>query len=96
MADRRVHLTIRGKVQGVFFRESTRTRAVELGVSGWVRNLEDGSVEALAQGSTDAIDQLISFCRRGPEAARVSHVSVEDRPLGSDLDSFVVERDSQK
>lgn len=89
---RRVHLRITGKVQGVFFRESTKTKARELGVDGWVRNLPDGSVEALAQGHEASVAALIDWCRRGPPAARVADVSVEDKPVGSDLGPFVVER----
>jgi acylphosphatase len=89
---RRVHLIIRGKVQGVFFRESTKTRARELGVHGWVRNLPDGTVEALAQGEDALITELLAWCQRGPPAARVTDVSVQDKPVGSDLGPFVVER----
>lgn len=89
---RRVHLIIRGKVQGVFFRESTKTRALELGLEGWVRNLPDGTVEAVAQGDDARILDFLAFCHRGPPAARVSDVSVQDKPVGSDLGPFVVER----
>ncbi|MFL5321572.1 MAG: acylphosphatase [Myxococcaceae bacterium] len=92
MPERRVSLRITGKVQGVFFRESTKTKARELGLSGWVKNLDDGSVQALAQGETDKIDELIQWAHRGPPAARVTDVSVEDRPPASDLGPFVVER----
>lgn len=89
---RRVHVIVRGKVQGVFFRESTRRRALELGVHGFVRNLSDGTVEAVAQGDDAAIADFLAFCRSGPPAANVTDVSVSDKPVGSDLGPFVVER----
>lgn len=92
MSERRVFLKIRGTVQGVYFRESTKARALELHLSGWVRNVDDGSVEALAQGDSAAIDQLIQYVHRGPPRANVTSVSVEDRPPGSDLGPFVVQR----
>ena len=87
-----VRLKISGKVQGVFFRESTKQRARELGVSGWVKNLPDGTVEALAQGDDKAVEQLIAYVHHGPPAARVTSVSVNDEPVGADLGPFVVER----
>jgi len=76
-----------GRVQGVFFRESTRQRAQELGLSGWVRNHADGSVECCFIGSRDACEQALSFVRLGPPAASVTRVDVEwkqtaDRPSG--------------
>lgn len=69
-----VRLYIKGRVQGVFYRQSTRQMASQLGLAGWVRNLPDGSVEALAHGSIDALETLISWCHEGPPAARVSSV----------------------
>jgi len=66
---------VSGRVQGVFFRASTRTQALELGVTGWVRNAADGSVEVLACGTPAAIDALDGWLRRGPPAARVTDVS---------------------
>lgn len=71
----RVRVT--GKVQGVGFRFSTVRRAHELGVTGWVRNEEDGSVEAVLQGSADQIDQMLSWLQYGPPSARVDNVDVE-------------------
>lgn len=62
---------VRGRVQGVFFRQSTRQRALELQLDGWVRNCDDGSVEGLAHGEPAALDALRDWLRRGPEAARV-------------------------
>ena len=85
-------LLIHGRVQGVWFRESMRLEAVRLGVTGWVRNRVDGSVEALVQGEGPALVAIERWARRGPEAAEVSQVeafeaqgdfaSFEKRPTG--------------
>ncbi|MCW7077722.1 MAG: acylphosphatase [Canidatus Methanoxibalbensis ujae] len=72
----RAHVFISGKVQGVFFRYATREEAVARGVRGWVRNLPDGRVEAVFEGERSAVEEMIAFCRRGPPAAKVSHVDV--------------------
>lgn len=72
------HLIISGLVQGVWYRESLREAADEQGVTGWVRNRLDGSVEAMVQGEADRVDALIDWCRRGPPQARVEGVEIED------------------
>ena len=74
MGTRRVSLVITGRVQGVFFRASTQRRARQLGVTGYARNLPDGSVEVLACGSGDAVSQLRDWLWDGPPAARVDAV----------------------
>jgi acylphosphatase len=71
-------LMIEGRVQGVGYRASFAGRAVALGFSGWVRNRRDGSVEACVHGEVAAIEAIILWARRGPPAARVSNVTVED------------------
>lgn len=76
----RRHVTVKGEVQGVFFRETTRRKATEAGVAGWVANCADGSVEAVFEGPAQAVDQLVEFCREGPTAATVEHVEVRDEP----------------
>jgi len=73
-ARRRLHLRIRGLVQGVSFRWHTRRIAGSLGLTGWVRNLPDGSVEVMAEGEEDALQNFIAWCRKGPELARVESV----------------------
>jgi acylphosphatase len=70
-------LRIHGLVQGVFFRESMRQRAVEVNVTGWVRNRHDGSVEALVQGEPFEVELLVDWARRGPNAARVDKIDIE-------------------
>lgn len=70
-----------GLVQGVFFRADTKRKADELGLTGWVRNCEDGSVEVFAQGKEDALEKLEKWCRKGPPAAEVQHVEREEAVL---------------
>lgn len=70
----RLHLKIHGDVQGVFFRANTQTVASKLGVSGWVRNLPDGSVEVLAEGDKKKLEELLEWCREGPSGAAVERV----------------------
>jgi acylphosphatase len=72
------HLTIQGRVQGVWFRESMRQEAERLGVTGWVRNRSDGSVEAVLQGPAEAVSALLDWTRIGPPQARVDHVIQAD------------------
>lgn len=71
-------LAIRGRVQGVFFRESMRLAAERLGVTGWVCNRQDGSVEAVVQGTPEAVEAITAWARRGPEDARVSGVEASE------------------
>jgi acylphosphatase len=79
MNERRARrLLIHGRVQGVWFRESMRLEAERLGVTGWVRNRLDGSVEALVQGEDRALEAIERWARRGPQAAEVSRVEVFD------------------
>ena len=73
----RARLRIYGLVQGVFFRASMRRKALELGVTGWVRNLPDGSVEAVVEGEEEAVGELIAWAHEGPPLARVERVDVE-------------------
>ena len=78
MSDRNttaLHVWVSGHVQGVFFRDSTRQRAVSLGLTGWVKNLPDGRVEALFVGSREACEQALEFVGTGPPSASVTDVS---------------------
>ena len=87
----RAHVFVSGRVQGVYFRATTRDTAREHGVDGWVRNLDDGRVEAVFEGPRDAVETLVSFCDTGSPAAAVDDVTVDyEDPTG--LDGFRIRR----
>ena len=77
----RRRVVVGGRVQGVGYRESCRRRAERLGVSGWVRNRADGSVEAVFEGAADSVDAAVAWCREGPRWAAVRSVDVYDEDL---------------
>ena len=79
--EERAHVFVSGHVQGVFFRDSAREQAEELGVSGWVRNTEDGRVEAVFEGDPDSVERMVRWSRRGPAHAHVTAVDVSDEPV---------------
>jgi acylphosphatase len=76
----RVHAIVTGRVQGVWFRARTQERAESLGVSGWVRNLPDGAVEAVFEGPRDAVDAVVEWCREGPDHASVDDIATREEP----------------
>lgn len=79
----RAHVRVAGRVHGVFFRVEARDRARSLGLSGWVRNAPDGSVEASFEGPAERVHSMIEWCRRGPALAEVQDVSVDwEEPQG--------------
>jgi acylphosphatase len=83
----RRRLIVRGRVQGVFFRDSTRKEAKAAGVAGTARNRDDGAVEVVLEGPSEAVERVIAFCRQGPDGARVEDVEVTpEAPRG--LESF--------
>ncbi len=90
MSQKRVHVVVRGYVQGVGFRANCARRAEALGVTGWVRNQWDGSVEALFEGDAAAVDRLIDWCRAGPSRSDVTGVEVIDATDGPTERSFRV------
>jgi acylphosphatase len=82
-ADVRARIVVSGRVQGVFFRDSCRTTALQLGVRGWVRNRADGTVEVVAEGPPSAVGRLAHWCRSGPPRALVTGVEITDEePTG--------------
>lgn len=84
----RARLLISGRVQGVFFRASCRDEAALRGLSGWVRNLPDGRVEALLQGTREKVEDMIRWCYRGPSGARVSAIDVTYEETAEDQAGF--------
>ena len=79
----RKRVVVSGRVQGVFFRDSTRRRAESAGIAGWVRNTAEGTVEAVFEGDEAAVEEIVAFCRSGPGRAEVSSVEVtEEQPEG--------------
>jgi len=85
-----IHVFFSGIVQGVFFRANTRREAARLGLAGWVRNLEDGRVEAWAEGERAAVERLIEYCSTGIPAARVEHVDFDWVAPSGEFRSFEV------
>lgn len=85
------HLNIRvfGQVQGVFFRDSTRRKAEELGIKGFARNESDGSVYVEAEGPEEALEKLVNWCWEGPEMAEIDKVEIEEGDIRG-FDSFQV------
>ena len=88
----RVHVFISGKVQGVFFRSSTKDMAEELGLSGWVRNLPDGRVEAVFEGEEKKVEKMVEWCRKGPEYAIVTGVEMIPEPYKGEFSGFLLRR----
>ncbi|NVB41083.1 acylphosphatase [Pseudenhygromyxa sp. WMMC2535] len=89
---RRVHLRIRGRVQGVYYRASTREQAAALGLRGWVRNRPDGSVELVAEGEPGALEALLAWCAQGPPAAQVSAVETQHLDATGEFADFQILR----
>jgi acylphosphatase len=86
----RAHVRISGQVQGVFFRDSTRQKAEELGLAGWVKNTPEGQVEALFEGPSERIREMVSWCEEGPRHASVENVDTDFEGASGDLEGFEV------
>ena len=86
------HVNASGKVQGVYYRASTAKKAQSLGLSGWVKNLADGRVELFAQGPSEPLDKLITWCKKGPVLAKVSNLECELAQVDANMAHFVVMR----
>jgi acylphosphatase len=84
----RAHLIIEGRVQGVWFRDSTRSEATGLHCTGWVKNRFDGSVEVVAEGSREEVKKLVAWCHHGPPAARVTRVQEIKEAYTGEFTSF--------
>lgn len=92
MSNVRAELKIKGLVQGVFYRQSTMETATGLGLTGWVRNCPDGSVEAIFEGSEQAVDRAVEWCRQGPPAAKVIDIEIIWADATGDFKTFDIRR----
>lgn len=90
MTKTRAHVYVRGKVQGVFFRQNTRRQAQSHGVSGWVCNLPDGRVEAVFEGEEDAVKALVDYCRHGPSYSKVENVEAAYETYTGEFTDFKI------
>lgn len=90
--DVRVHLRIYGRVQGVFFRANTRKQARKRGLGGWVKNLDDGSVEAIIEGPEDDVREVVNWTREGPPRANVEDIEVDWEDFEGAFEDFEVRR----
>lgn len=90
MTQKRVRVLVSGRVQGVFYRETLRRRVAELGVSGWVKNLPDGRVEAVFEGEEEAVREAVDCAREGPPFARVSELVATAEPVSGEPGPFEV------
>jgi acylphosphatase len=87
---KRAHVRVSGQVQGVFFRDSTRQKAEELGLAGWVRNVPGGQVEALFEGPSEEVEEMVRWCEEGPQHASVENVDTDFENAEGDLEGFEV------
>ena len=90
MTLKQIHIFVTGRVQGVFFRQSTRVIAIKNNVNGWVRNLDDGRVEIIAQGEEQNINKLIDWCRTGPANSRVDEFELKEESITEEFENFEV------
>lgn len=89
--EKTVSIRVWGKVQGVYFRQSAREKAIQLGITGTVQNEQDGSVYIIATGNSECLDELIEWCRQGPSQAKVTQIKVHDE-VQVVFKSFVIQR----
>jgi acylphosphatase len=90
MGQKRIHLVVRGRVQGVYFRASTQREAKRLGVTGWIKNREDGGVEIVAEGEEDQVKDLLVWAQHGPSTARVEEVDTRWRSYTGEYSEFKI------
>ncbi len=88
MLNVRAHIFVSGRVQGVFFRQSTQLQAQSLGVKGWARNLSDGRVESVFEGDKSAVQKLVDYCRLGPTAAKVENIEINYEKYKGEFSDF--------
>ena len=90
MSQKRVHVFVTGRVQGVFFRQATKVIAIKNNVTGWVRNLDDGRVEILIEGDDKCVDAVTEWCNCGPANSRVDNIETNDEEHSGKFESFEV------
>ena len=90
MVQKRIHIFVTGRVQGVFFRQSTRVMAIKNNVNGWVRNLDDGRVEIVAEGEESNVNTLANWCKTGPANSRVDEFELSEENSTGEFENFEV------
>jgi acylphosphatase len=85
-----VHVIISGRVQGVWFRASTKQKAEQLGLDGWVRNTSEGNVEAVFEGDENLVQEMLDWCHHGPPLANVENVEVKNQEPTNGFDGFFI------
>ena len=90
MVDQRIRVFVKGKVQGVFFRQALKVKAKQNNVFGWVKNLDDGRVEAVLEGDEENVDLLVEWCHGGPANARVEDVEIRNETVSNEFSAFDV------
>lgn len=91
MAQKRIHLVIRGRVQGVYFRASAVREAKRLGLTGWVKNRQDTAVEVVAEGEEDQVKDFLAWAQHGPSTARVDKIDTRWRSYTGEFASFTID-----
>jgi len=90
MVQKRIHIFVTGRVQGVFFRQSTRVMAIKNNLNGWVSNLNDGRVEIIAEGEIQNINNFVIWCKTGPANSRVDEFEIIEEICTNEFENFVV------
>jgi len=90
MVLKRIHISVTGRVQGVFFRQSARVMAIKNDVDGWIRNLDDGKVEIVAEGEESNINALVDWCKTGPANSRVDKFELSEENYTGEFEKFEV------
>lgn len=90
MAKVRAHIFVSGRVQRVFFRSGTQTKAKSLGITGWVKNLASGQVEAVFEGDKDKVEKIIDWARKGPILAKVENLELEWQEYKGEFNDFEI------
>lgn len=96
MGQKRIHLVVRGRVQGVFFRATAQREARQLGLTGWVKNRSDGSVEIVAEGEEEYVKDFLTWAQNGPSTARVDNVDTKWRSYTGEFTNFRIVSEGER